>query len=280
VPFVRDHSISNLTETSAYPLVLYLSLPITSPVPHAGLHPPAPARARAPMHLVPVGPPWDPLAAMDCSEDAQRGVDSKGSSPSSPPDTLFTQHDEEAVQEPHTRCAAAADLPATQMLTCDHVNPTHTHHPCPRPSGVTVVATGTTWATGQGLAVEAALEGPTRIGDDYPRDVGCPSGGDYPACNDGLADTPPPPMFPPHALPDEWLDVFAKLAVFPRLPNPDNVGAHPSTLLGCGSFSECVRQSRVHAVNRWCGHIPISFFTSLICVIESVKWSEYIARNS
>ena len=153
VSIVRDHSDFNLTETSAYPLGLCLSLPITSPVSHAGINPPAFARARAPVHLAPLGPPWDPLA-MDCSEDVVRGVDSMGGPPSSPLDTLFTQHGEEAVQEPHNGCVAAADLSVTQMLTSDHVNPAHTHHPCPRSSGVTVVADGTAWATGSGLAVE------------------------------------------------------------------------------------------------------------------------------
>jgi hypothetical protein len=197
VSFVRDHSNSNLTETSAYPRVLCLSLPITSPVSHAGMNPPAFARARAPMHLAPLGPKWDPLVAMDCTEDVERGVDSRGGPPSSPLDTLFTQHGEEAVQEPHNGCVAAADLSVTQVLMCDHVNPAHTHHPCPRSSGVTVVVDGTAWATGPGLAVEVAFEGPMCIEDDYPRDMGCPSRGGYRADNDGLADTPLPPMFPP-----------------------------------------------------------------------------------
>ena len=200
------------------------------------------------MHLAPLNPEWDSLVAMDCTEDVERGVDSRGGPPSSPLDTLFTQHGEEAVQEPHNGCVAAADLSVTEVLMSDHANPAHTHHPCPRSSGVTVVVDGTAWATGPGLAVEVAFEGPMCIEDDYPRVVGCPSRGGYPADNDGLADTPLPPMFPPHALPDEWLDVYVKLAAFPRLPAPENAGAHPSTLLGCGSFSECVEQSRVHAV--------------------------------
>ena len=81
-----------------------------------------------------------------------------------------------------------------------------------------------------------------------PHDTGCPSGGLYLICNDGPVDTPLPPTLTPHALPDEWLDVFCKLAVIPRLPTHDNAGAHPSNLLGCGSFSECVERARVHAV--------------------------------
>jgi hypothetical protein len=68
------------------------------------------------------------------------------------------------------------------------------------------------------------------------------------ADEDGPTDTPSPPILPPHALPDEWLDVFVKLAAFPRLTNPEKADAHPSKLLGCGSFSECVELSRVHAV--------------------------------
>ena len=217
VSFVRDHSISNLTETSAYPPVLCLSLPLTSPVSHAGLHPPTFARARAPMHHVPLGPHWDPLVAMDCSEDVERGVDSRDGPPSSPLDTLFTQHDEEAVQEPHNKCVAAADLSVTQVLMSDHVNPAHTH-PCPRSSGVTVVANGTAWASGSGLAVEAAFEGPMRIEDDYPRDVGCPSRGDYPADDDGLSDTPLPPMFPRMHYPTCGSMSMSRWPLFPVCP--------------------------------------------------------------
>ena len=55
-------------------------------------------------------------------------------------------------------------------------------------------------------------------------------------------------MFPLYVLSDEWLDVFAKLSAIPRLTTHGNAGAQPSNLLGCGSFSECVDQARVHAV--------------------------------
>ena len=94
------------------------------------------------------------------------------------------------------------------------------------------MASGQARTTGTGLVVDAALEGPMRTGDDYPHDMGCPSGGLYPICDDGFVDTPLPPTLTPHALPDEWLDVFCKLAVIPRLPTHENTGAHPSNLLG------------------------------------------------
>ena len=37
---------------------------------------------------------------MDCSEDAQRGMDGKADSPSSHLNMLFSQHNEKAIQEP------------------------------------------------------------------------------------------------------------------------------------------------------------------------------------
>jgi hypothetical protein len=98
---VRDQSILNLTKASAYGQTLCLLLPPTSPVPHSGQNTLAFVRARAPTRLDPLGPRWDPLDAMDCSEDDQRSADGTVDSPSSQPNMLFTPHSEEAVQEPH-----------------------------------------------------------------------------------------------------------------------------------------------------------------------------------
>jgi hypothetical protein len=141
---------------------------------------------------------------------------------------------------------AAVDLPATQVLIGDHVKPLGTHPPCP--CARNVVASGQAWVTGAGLVAEVALEGPMHTEDDYPHDMGRPGGGGYLASVDGPADTPLPPMIPPYALSDEWLDVFVNLSAIPSLANPKNAGVHPSNLLGYGSFSECVEQARVHAV--------------------------------
>ena len=246
VSAVMDPPLINLTEASAYHPTCSLSPPPTSPVSHAGHTSLVFARARAPTHLVPMGPRWDPKEAMDCSEDAPRGADGKADSPSSNLSMLFTQHSEEVVQEPHNECVEAVDLPATQVLTGDRAKPLDTHHLCPRTEGV--VASGPARTTGTGLVADVALEGPMRTGDNYPHDMGCPSGGDDLASSNGPADTPLPPMIPPYALPDEWLDVYATLAAIPSAPTHDNVGAHPSNLLGCGSFSECVERARVHAV--------------------------------
>ena len=124
VAAVMDPPLINLTEASAYHQALSLSLPPTSPVSHAGhisfytsLNF---ARARAPTHLGPLGPQWDPVDAMDCSEDAPRGVDGRVDPPSSSLNMLFTQHSEEAMQEPHNECVAAVDLTVTQVLIGDH----------------------------------------------------------------------------------------------------------------------------------------------------------------
>ena len=246
VSAVMDPPLINLTEASAYHPTCSLSPPPTSPVSHAGHTSLVFARARAPTHLVPMGPRWDPKEAMDCSEDAPRGADGKADSPSSNLSMLFTQHSEEVVQEPHNECVEAVDLPTTQVLTGDRAKPLDTHHLCPRTEGV--VASGQAWTTGTGLVADVALEGPMRTGDNYPHDMGCSSGGDDLASSNGPADTPLPPMIPPYALPDEWLDVYATLAAIPSTPTHDDVGAHPSNLLGCGSFSECVERARVHAV--------------------------------
>ena len=132
---------------------------------------------------------------------------------------------------------AAADPSVTEMLIGDQVKPLGTHSLCPRTRGLDVVPVGKTWATDVGLGAEVALGGP-----------GCPRRDDYLALSDSRVDTPLPPILSPYALPDEWLDIFAKLTALPRLPANESVDAHPSTLLGCGVFSECVEQSRVHAV--------------------------------
>ena len=113
VAAVMDPPLINLTEASVYHKALSLSLPITSPVSHAGHTSLVFARARAPTNLAPLGPQWDPVDAMDCSEDAPRGVDGRIDSPSSSINMLFTQHGEKAVQEPHNECGAATDLSAT-----------------------------------------------------------------------------------------------------------------------------------------------------------------------
>ena len=105
------------------------------------------------------------------------------------------------------------------------------------------MADGTAWGTGSGLAVEVAFEGPMCIEDDYSRDVGCPSRGGYPADSDGLTDTPLPPMFPLHALPDEWLDVYVKLAAFTRLI-PLGTRAHTHQLYWGAVRSQSVWSSR------------------------------------
>ena len=82
---VRDQPVSNLTEASAYYPALCFPSPTTSPVPHAGHCPFTLARAHAPVHLDLLGPSWDPLDAMDCSEDGQWGVDSMSDPPLFPP---------------------------------------------------------------------------------------------------------------------------------------------------------------------------------------------------
>ncbi len=123
VSCVRDQPFLKLIEASAYGPTLCLLLPPTSPVPHAGQYTLALARALAPARIDPLGPQWDPCDSMDCSEDDQRGADGMIDPPSSPPNMLFTQHSEEAVQEPHDERVAAADLPATQVLIGDHAKP-------------------------------------------------------------------------------------------------------------------------------------------------------------
>ena len=140
VSCVRDEPTLNLIEASAYGQTLCLLLPPTSPVPHSGQNTLVFARAQAPTRLDPLGPRW------------------------------FTQHSEEAVQEPHDGRVAAADLPATQVLIGDHAKPLGTHPLCPRAQNV--VASGQAWATGTGLVAEVALEGPMRTEDDYPHDMG------------------------------------------------------------------------------------------------------------
>ena len=242
---VRDHPMPNLTEASAY-LALCFPLPPISPASHAGHCTFTLVRAHAPAHLGLLGPSWDPSDAMDCSEDGQCGVDGMGDPPSSPLIMLFTQHSEKAVQEPHNLCGAADDLSVTKVLIGDQVNPARTRHLF-SPTGEVVVH-GKTWTTGGVLVADDTLESPTCIREFNPPAVDRLSKGLDLADDDSLSDTPPSPLLPPHALPDEWLDVYVKLAAFSHLPNPENAGAHPSNLLGCGSFSECVEQSRVHAV--------------------------------
>ena len=132
VSCVRDQPTLNLTQASAYGQTLCLLPPPISPVPQAGHNTLAHARALAPTRLDPLGPQWDPWDSMDCSEDDQRGADGTVDPPSSPPNMLFTQHSEEAVQEPHDERVAAADLLATQMLIGDHAKPLGTHHLCLR----------------------------------------------------------------------------------------------------------------------------------------------------
>ena len=248
VSIVRDQPMLNLTEASAYCSDFCFPLPHTSPVPHAGSFTFTHARAPAPTHLGSPGPMWDPGDAMDCGEDVWCGVDVMTDPPSSSLHMLFTQCNEEASREPRNQCVAADDLPVTKALSGDHGNPACTHHPCLRAGGNGVVVSGQPWTTDLSLAAGVALEGPMRTEEYNPHDMGCPSGGLYPICDDGLVDTPLPPTLTPHALPDEWLDVFCKLAAIPRLPTHENTAAHPSNLLGCGLFSECVEQSRVHAV--------------------------------
>ena len=199
VSFVRNQTLANLTEASAYQQALCLS-PYTPPVTHPGQYPFTFTRARTPTHLDPLGPQWDPLVAMDCSADAQRGMDGKADTPSSLLNMLFSQHNEKAIQEPPPRGVAADDLSATKVLIGDHVQPLDTHYLSPRTQGV--VASGQTWATGAGLVAEVALEGSMPTGDDYLQDMGCPSGGRYLASIDGPPDTPLPPMLTPYALSD------------------------------------------------------------------------------
>ena len=138
----------------------------------------------------------------------------------------------------HNPCGAADDLSVTKVLSGDHVNPARTHHLC-SPTG-DVVVPGKTWITGGGLVAEVAPESPMCNTGPNPCAADRLSRGADLADDDGPTDTPLPPMLPPYALPDEWLDVFVKLAVFPHLTNPEKADAHPSTLLGYGSFSECV----------------------------------------
>ena len=237
VSFVRNQTLANLTEASAYQQALCLS-PYTPPVTHPGQYPFTFTRARTPTHLDPLGPQWDPLDAMDCSEDAQRGMDGKADTPSSRLNMLLTQHSEKAAEEPHSQSVDAPDLSVIKVLIGDHAKPLGTHLPCPRTRGV--VASGQARITGAGLVAEVALEGSMPTGDDYLQDMRCPSGGGYLASQNGPPDTPLPPMFPPYALSDEWLDVFAKLSAIPRLTTHGNAAAQPSNLLGCGSFAECV----------------------------------------
>ena len=211
---VRDQPVSNLTEASAYyPALCFPSPVTTSPAPHAGYCPFTLARAHAPAHLDLLGPSWDPLDAMDCSEDGQCGMDSRTDPPSSPLNMLLTQHSEEAVQEPHNPCGAADDLPVTQVLLGDHVNPARTHHPC-SPTGDGVVP-GQTWITGGGLVAEVAPESPMCITGPNPCAADHLSRGADLADDDGPIDTPSLPCSPRMHYPTSGSTSLSSWPLFP-----------------------------------------------------------------
>jgi hypothetical protein len=122
VSSARDQPMLNLTEASAYdPFLCLPSLP--SPVSHAGKNTFGYVQAPTPTHIDLVGLFEDPSDEMDCGEDDGSGVDGMANPPSSLYNTLFTQHIERAVREPHLQSVAAADPTVTEMLIGDQVQP-------------------------------------------------------------------------------------------------------------------------------------------------------------
>ena len=248
VPGVRDLPMLNLIEASAYPL-LHFTLPLTSPVPQAAITRLNLARAPTPTNHAVMDPFEDPCHAMDCSEDVERGIDCRVDPPSTSPFTLFTQHTGDFTQELHTQCGEAGGQP-DPMLIGDPAQQLGTLHHCftRGASGPQDVTIDTARMTSRGLAVRAPLDSPMGREGSNPPLMGQTSQGGYMACEHGNADTPLTPMLTPHALPDEWLDVYTALLAFPRPLPLEMIATHPSNILGCGNFSECIERSRAHAI--------------------------------